>query len=97
MQGIFSEKINELVDEITELRVYVEAAIDFVDEEIDFLSDGIVEKNIINIIENIKKIQNTAQQGRLLRDGMTVVLAGKPNSGKSSLIKCFGLVMRQQS
>ena len=89
MQGIFSEKINELVDEITELRVYVEAAIDFVDEEIDFLSDGIVERKIINIIENIKKIQNTAQQGRLLRDGMTVVLAGKPNSGKSSLLNAL--------
>ncbi len=89
MQGIFSEKINELVDEITELRVYVEAAIDFVDEEIDFLSDGIVQRKIINIIENIKKIQNTAQQGRLLRDGMTVVLAGKPNSGKSSLLNAL--------
>ena len=89
MQGVFSEKINELVDEITELRVYVEAAIDFVDEEIDFLSDGIVEKKIIKIIENIKKIQKTAQQGRLLRDGMTVVLAGKPNSGKSSLLNAL--------
>ena len=89
MQGIFSEKINELVDEITELRVYVEAAIDFVDEEIDFLSDGIVERKIINIVKNIKKIQNTAQQGRLLRDGMTVVLAGKPNSGKSSLLNAL--------
>ncbi len=89
MQGVFSEQINELVDELTELRVYVEAAIDFVDEEIDFLSDGVVEKKIIDILERIKKIQKTAQQGQLLRDGMTVVLAGKPNAGKSSLLNAL--------
>lgn len=89
MQGVFSEQINELVDELTELRVYVEAAIDFVDEEIDFLSDGVVEKKIIGISEKIEKIQKTAQQGQLLRDGMTVVLAGKPNAGKSSLLNAL--------
>lgn len=86
MQGVFSKQINECVDELTELRIYVEAAIDFVDEEIDFLSDGVVENKIIKVSEKIKQIQNTAKQGRLLRDGMTVVLAGKPNAGKSSLL-----------
>lgn len=86
MQGVFSAQINELVAELTELRIYVEAAIDFVDEEIDFLTDGVVEKRIIRILQSIQKIQKTAQQGRLLRDGMTVVLAGKPNAGKSSLL-----------
>lgn len=86
MQGVFSKQINELVEQLTELRVYVEAAIDFVDEEIDFLSDGIVANKINEISAKIYKIQKTAQQGRLLRDGMTVVLAGKPNVGKSSLL-----------
>lgn len=86
MQGAFSQQINELVEELTELRIYVEAAIDFVDEEIDFLTDGIVENKINRLSEKIQTIQKTAQQGRLLRDGMTVVLAGKPNAGKSSLL-----------
>ncbi len=89
MQGVFSRQIHELGDELTELRVYVEAAIDFVDEEIDFLSDGVVEKRIQRLMQSVQKILSTAQQGRLLRDGMTVVLAGKPNAGKSSLLNAL--------
>ena len=89
MQGVFSVQINELVAELTELRIYVEAAIDFVDEEIDFLTDGVVENRIVKLLNRIEQIQKTAQQGRLLRDGMTVVLAGKPNAGKSSLLNAL--------
>ncbi len=89
MQGVFSEQINQLVEELTELRIYVEAAIDFVDEEIDFLGDGVVETRLIRLLERIAQIQKTAKQGRLLRDGMTIVLVGKPNAGKSSLLNAL--------
>jgi tRNA modification GTPase len=89
MQGAFSGLINGLVEELTELRIYVEAAIDFVEEEIDFLSDGIVENRIAALLARIERIRQTAKQGRLLRDGMTVVLAGKPNAGKSSLLNAL--------
>jgi len=89
MQGVFSTLINDLVEELTALRTYVEAAIDFVEEEIDFLSDGVVENRIATLLDRIEQIQRTARQGRLLRDGMTVVLAGKPNAGKSSLLNAL--------
>ena len=89
MQGVFSDQIHELVAELTELRTYVEAAIDFVDEDIDFLTDGVVENRILRLSEQIQTILKTAKQGRLLRDGMTVVLAGKPNAGKSSLLNAL--------
>lgn len=89
MQGVFSKKINDFVQELIELRIYVEAAIDFVDEEIDFLSDGVVETRMLRLLGAVQSILATAQQGRLLRDGMTVVLAGKPNAGKSSLLNAL--------
>ncbi|CAG7857635.1 partial tRNA modification GTPase MnmE, partial [biofilm metagenome] len=70
MQGEFSAFINELTTELTELRIFIEAAIDFVDEEIDFLSDGLIENRVINLIKRLEDIELTAKQGRLLRDGM---------------------------
>jgi len=86
LQGAFSLQINELSNQIVHLRMYVEAAIDFPDEEIDFLSDGKVANDLNNIRATLATLTDTAQQGTFLREGMQVVIAGKPNAGKSSLL-----------
>ena len=85
LQGVFSERVNQLLKELTELRIYVEAAIDFSDEEIDFLGEAAVDQQLQGLLKTLEGISDSAQQGRLLRDGMRVVLAGQPNAGKSSL------------
>lgn len=89
LQGEFSNKVNALVELLIHLRIYVEAAIDFPEEEIDFLSDGKVQTDLYAIIDAIKQLKNEAQQGSILREGMTVVIAGKPNAGKSSLLNAL--------
>lgn len=86
LQGYFSKEINLLVEELIKLRLYVEAAIDFPEEEIDFLTDSHVLKNSENLLENLKKLLHQAKKGELLQSGMTVVIAGRPNAGKSSLL-----------
>ena len=85
LQGVFSDRINKLLLQLTELRKFVEASIDFSDEEIDFLADAAVDKQLLVLLETVDAITSSAQQGRLLREGMSVVLAGQPNAGKSSL------------
>lgn len=86
LQGEFSKKIHLLLEALIHLRTYVEAAIDFVEEEIDFLSGQEVSLGLNNILDNLEKVQAEAMQGNLLRDGMTAVIAGQPNVGKSSLL-----------
>ncbi|MBS0286483.1 MAG: tRNA uridine-5-carboxymethylaminomethyl(34) synthesis GTPase MnmE [Proteobacteria bacterium] len=86
LQGVFSEQIEKLANEMMALRLYVEAAIDFPEEEIDFLSEGNVLEKIEAILSQIITLQKSAKVGQVLREGMNVVFAGLPNAGKSSLL-----------
>jgi tRNA modification GTPase len=86
LQGEFSARVADLNSRITALRVYVEAAIDFPDEEIDFLSGETLRERLASVFTAFESITVAARQGALLREGLTVVIAGKPNAGKSSLL-----------
>jgi tRNA modification GTPase len=89
LQGEFSAAIHSLTDAVIETRMHVEAAIDFPEEEIDFLADTALRQRIDRALELCAQISTKAKQGALLRDGMTVVIAGRPNAGKSSLLNAL--------
>lgn len=89
MQGEFSKLINELVETMIQVRIFVEAAIDFPEEEIDFLQDKMLAADLDQLCNDLTEVLAQAQQGAILRDGLTVVLAGKPNAGKSSLLNAL--------
>tara|TARA_R110002073_G_scaffold177433_2_gene335645 strand:+ start:21 stop:1385 length:1365 start_codon:yes stop_codon:yes gene_type:complete len=89
LQGEFSKKIDSIVATLIDIRMFVEAAIDFPEEEIDFLSDSNVLNQIDELRENMTVLLANAQQGALLTEGMRVVIAGKPNAGKSSLLNAL--------
>ncbi|CAL7960604.1 5-carboxymethylaminomethyluridine-tRNA synthase GTPase subunit [Gammaproteobacteria bacterium] len=90
LQGEFSRQVNKLLTMLIKLRAPLEATIDFPeDEETEKLAIESLDPNISNILLQIKQLKNTAKQGAILRDGVTVVIAGKPNAGKSSLFNCL--------
>jgi tRNA modification GTPase len=89
LQGVFSDKIHGLVDQLIHLRTFVEASIDFPEEEIDFLSDGKVAAMLQEVKAAVAGVLQEANQGSILREGMNVVIAGRPNAGKSSLLNAL--------
>src|SRR5262245_24355835 len=86
LQGDFSTAVHSLTEAVIETRLHVEAAIDFPEEEADFLADSALQSRIENCIQQCAQISAQARQGALLREGMTVVISGRPNAGKSSLL-----------
>ncbi|TLM75749.1 tRNA uridine-5-carboxymethylaminomethyl(34) synthesis GTPase MnmE [Microbulbifer harenosus] len=89
LQGVFSQKIEGLAEKLTHLRIYVEASIDFPEEEIDFLADGRVAADIEALLAQLDAVEAQARQGTIMREGMQVAIAGKPNAGKSSLLNAL--------
>ena len=86
LSGAFSRAVNALAEQLVRLRLHVEAAIDFPEEEIDFLSDEALLQRLAGCRTAFDRLLAEAQQGRVLRDGFQVVIVGKPNAGKSSLL-----------
>jgi tRNA modification GTPase len=86
LEGRFSRQVDELVDDIVNLRAYIEAALDFAEEEIDFLNDGETGRRVDEALLKLRALLEQAEQGRTLQEGLSVSLAGLPNAGKSSLL-----------
>ncbi len=86
LEGRFSQQVHELVDDIVNLRAYIEAALDFAEEEIDFLNDTDIGGRLEQASEKLRALLDRAEQGRTLQEGLNVSLAGLPNAGKSSLL-----------
>lgn len=89
ISGVFSDSIHQIIEEVTNLRVFVEAALDFPEEEIDFISEGHVDKKIDAIQERLGTLIKQAREGAILQSGATLVLSGEPNVGKSSLLNAL--------
>ena len=86
LHGEFSAQVHELGERVLDARMWIEAAIDFPEEEIDFVADRGLAERMQDLCRRFEALAETTRQGALLRDGLTVVIAGRPNAGKSSLL-----------
>ena len=89
LRGVFSDTVNALNEKVIALRVYVEAAIDFPEEDIDFLTEGKVSESLDSVKAELTGVIEQARQGAIMGRGARVVLTGAPNAGKSSLLNCL--------
>lgn len=89
LQGLFSEQINQLMDQITQLRILVESTLDFPEEEIEFIEAANAKQRLEKIMNDLEQIIKISSQGKILRDGIRLALVGPPNVGKSSLLNAL--------
>jgi tRNA modification GTPase len=89
LRGQFSDNVNQLIEEITQLRILVESTLDFPEEEIEFLESSKANERLASILKKLQDLVEKTQQGKILRDGIRLALVGPPNVGKSSLLNCL--------
>jgi len=86
LQGEFSSRVRARVDELIGLRIFIEGALDFSDEDVDWLADDALRARLATLLAHLRDLLAAATQGRRLREGLVVALAGAPNVGKSTLL-----------
>jgi tRNA modification GTPase len=89
MEGVFSARVDDLLAQMIALRVHIEAAIDFPEEEIDFLADPVIGEQLTSLRANLDALLVETRRGVRLNDGITVAIVGRPNAGKSSLMNAL--------